>query len=53
MPKIQLGYIMPTESLGRVDMGIYTSTLHRALEMISGVFDSAWTMDHLQDGIRR
>jgi len=50
MPKIQLGYIMPTESLGRVDMGIYTSTLHRALEMISGVFDSAWTVDHLQDG---
>ena len=31
-------------------MGIYTSTLHRALEMISGVFDSAWTIDHLQDG---
>ena len=30
-------------------MGIYTSTLHRALEMISGVFDSAWTVDHMQD----
>ena len=50
MPKIQLGYIMPTESLGRVDMGVYTGTLHRALEMISGVFDSAWAVDHLQDG---
>ena len=50
MPKIQLGYIMPTESLGQVDLRTYTSTLQRALEMISGVFDSAWTIDHLQDG---
>lgn len=49
MPGIQLGYIMPAESLGRVDLGIYTSTLHRALEMISGVFDSASTVAHLQD----
>lgn len=50
MPKIELGYILPTESLGRVDMRLYTSTLHHALEMISGVFDSAWTVDHLMDG---
>lgn len=50
MPKIQLGYILPTSSLGGVDLGIYTAALHRALEMISGVFESAWTIDHLQDG---
>lgn len=49
MQKIELGYIMPTESLDQVDLGIYTSTLHQALEMITGVFDSAWAVDHLQD----
>lgn len=50
MTKIRLGYILPTESLRRVDLGTYTATLHRALERIEGVFDSAWTVDHLQDG---
>jgi alkanesulfonate monooxygenase SsuD/methylene tetrahydromethanopterin reductase-like flavin-dependent oxidoreductase (luciferase family) len=50
MPKIEFGYIMPTESLRGVDMRSYSSTLHRALETISGVFDSAWTIDHLLDG---
>lgn len=50
MAKIQLGYILPTESLKQVEMGSYTSTIHRALEMISGTFDSAWTIDHLEDG---
>lgn len=50
MANIQFGYILPTESLQRVEMERYTSTIHRALEMISGTFDSAWTIDHLEDG---
>ena len=50
MAKIQLGYILPTESLQQVEMESYTSTIHRALEMIRSTFESAWAIDHLEDG---
>lgn len=41
---------MPADQLDWTKRGTYVEDLNRALELISGHFDSAWIIDHLQSG---
>lgn len=50
MPHIQLGFIMPADQLDKAKRSTYVADLDRALALISGHFDSAWIIDHLQFG---
>lgn len=50
MARIQLGYCMPNESRDRARRATFMVDLNRALDLISGHFDSAWIVDHLQFG---
>jgi alkanesulfonate monooxygenase SsuD/methylene tetrahydromethanopterin reductase-like flavin-dependent oxidoreductase (luciferase family) len=50
MNTIKLGFTMPADNLDKSRRGSYVSTLNRALDLISGHFDSAWIIDHLQFG---
>jgi alkanesulfonate monooxygenase SsuD/methylene tetrahydromethanopterin reductase-like flavin-dependent oxidoreductase (luciferase family) len=47
MTKIQFGFTMPADQLDKAQRGIYVKDLNRALELVSGHFDSAWIIDHL------
>jgi alkanesulfonate monooxygenase SsuD/methylene tetrahydromethanopterin reductase-like flavin-dependent oxidoreductase (luciferase family) len=47
---IQLGFIMPADQLDKQRRATYVADLKRALDLISGHFDSAWIIDHLQFG---
>jgi len=42
--------MMPAEHLDRSQRSSYVVDLNTALDLISGHFDSAWIVDHLQDG---
>ncbi len=49
MAKINFGFTMPADQLDKVQLSHYVADLHKALELISGHFESAWIIDHLQD----
>lgn len=50
MADIQFGFIMPADALPKAKRGTYLRDLDAALELVSGHFDSAWSIDHLQFG---
>jgi alkanesulfonate monooxygenase SsuD/methylene tetrahydromethanopterin reductase-like flavin-dependent oxidoreductase (luciferase family) len=47
MTQIQFGFIMPADQLEKAHRGTYVVDLNRALELVTGSFDSAWIIDHL------
>lgn len=50
MTRIQLGFCMPGDSLDKQRRASFVADLNRALDLVSGHFDSAWFVDHLQFG---
>jgi alkanesulfonate monooxygenase SsuD/methylene tetrahydromethanopterin reductase-like flavin-dependent oxidoreductase (luciferase family) len=50
MTNIQFGFILPTDRLDTTQRATTMADLNRALELVAGHFDSAWTIDHLQFG---
>jgi len=52
MPDVQFGFLIPTEGRDKLPRARYLQHLERALALISGRFDSAWMVDHLQFGDR-
>jgi len=50
MSQIQFGFTMPADQLDKTQRATYVADLNRALTLISGHFDSAWFIDHLQAG---
>jgi alkanesulfonate monooxygenase SsuD/methylene tetrahydromethanopterin reductase-like flavin-dependent oxidoreductase (luciferase family) len=48
MTQIQFGFIMPADQLDKAQRVTLVADLNRALKLISGHFDSAWIIDHLQ-----
>ncbi len=50
MPRIQLGFCMPGDSLDKKRQATFVADLNRALDLVTGHFDSAWIIDHLQFG---
>jgi len=50
MTRIQLGFCMPGDSLDKKRRATFVEDLNRALELVTGHFDSAWIIDHLQFG---
>jgi len=50
MPNIRFGFIMPADQLDKSRRKTYVDDLNRALELVTGHFDSAWIIDHLQFG---
>lgn len=50
MTPIQFGFVMPADQLDKAQRTTYVADLNRALTLISGHFDSAWVIDHLQFG---
>lgn len=47
MKEIQFGFIMPADQLDRKQRRASPEDLNRALELVTGHFDSAWIIDHL------
>jgi alkanesulfonate monooxygenase SsuD/methylene tetrahydromethanopterin reductase-like flavin-dependent oxidoreductase (luciferase family) len=50
MTGIRFGFILPANRLDKTWRKTYVDDLNRALNLISGHFDSVWIIDHLQDG---
>ena len=50
MAPTQFGFIMPAAQLHKAQRPTFVANLNRALALISGHFDSAWCIDHLQFG---
>ena len=50
MTRIQFGFTMPADQLDKARRATFVYDLDRALALISGHFDSAWIIDHLQFG---
>ena len=50
MSTIQLGFVLPSESQEKQYRTTRVKDLNNALELITGHFDSAWMVDHLQFG---
>lgn len=50
MTHIQLGFCMPGDAIHKDWETTFVQDLNRALELITGHFDSAWMVDHLQFG---
>lgn len=50
MTAIQLGFTIPADQLDKGKRATYVADLDRALTLISGHFDAAWCIDHLQFG---
>jgi alkanesulfonate monooxygenase SsuD/methylene tetrahydromethanopterin reductase-like flavin-dependent oxidoreductase (luciferase family) len=50
MTQIQFGFTMPANRLDKTQPTMFVVDLNRALTLITGHFDSAWFIDHLQDG---
>src|SRR4030095_2273576 len=49
MTQIQFGFTMPAEQVDKTRRMTFVEDLNRALNLISGHFDSAWMIDHLPD----
>ena len=50
MTRIQFGFCMPADKLDKQRRATFREDLNRALELVTGHFDSAWIIDHLQFG---
>ncbi|HEU5086770.1 MAG TPA: LLM class flavin-dependent oxidoreductase [Roseiflexaceae bacterium] len=50
MTSVQFGFTMPADQLDKTQRATFVQDLNRALTLISGHFDSAWFIDHLQFG---
>jgi alkanesulfonate monooxygenase SsuD/methylene tetrahydromethanopterin reductase-like flavin-dependent oxidoreductase (luciferase family) len=50
MRGIQFGLVMPAESRDKKRRATFFQDLNRALDLVTGHFDSAWMVDHLQFG---
>jgi alkanesulfonate monooxygenase SsuD/methylene tetrahydromethanopterin reductase-like flavin-dependent oxidoreductase (luciferase family) len=50
MTRIQFGFCMPADKLDKQRRATFNEDLNRALELVTGHFDSAWVIDHLQFG---
>jgi alkanesulfonate monooxygenase SsuD/methylene tetrahydromethanopterin reductase-like flavin-dependent oxidoreductase (luciferase family) len=50
MTCIHFGFCMPADQLDKQRRATFSDDLNRALELITGHFDSAWIIDHLQFG---
>jgi len=50
MTRIQFGFCMPADKLDKTRRATFSEDLHRALDLVTGHFDSAWIIDHLQFG---
>ncbi|MCL4299109.1 MAG: LLM class flavin-dependent oxidoreductase [Anaerolineae bacterium] len=50
MTHIQLGFCMPNGVRNKEQRATFIEDLNRALDLITGHFDSAWSVDHLQFG---
>ena len=50
MTRIHFGFCMPADRLDKARRPTFVEDLNRALELVSGHFDSAWFIDHLQTG---
>jgi len=49
MTKIKFGFTMPADQLDKSRRSTYVEDLNRALDLVTGYFDSAWIIDHLQN----
>ena len=47
---IQFGFILPSEGRDKQNRPTLVEDLNKALDLITGHFDSAWMIDHLQFG---
>src|SRR5262245_57510705 len=47
MSPLQFGFCMPAETRHKTRRATFVEDLNRALERITGHFDSAWMVDHL------
>jgi len=50
MRPVTFGLVLPAGSPTRDGRATFVADLNRALRLITGHFDSAWMIDHLQDG---
>lgn len=50
MTGVQFGFCMPVGAVDRARRATYSRDLNSALDLVAGHFDSAWFIDHLQDG---
>jgi len=50
MTRIHFGFCMPADQLDKQRRATFSDDLNRALEVVTGHFDSAWIIDHLQFG---
>lgn len=50
MTRIQFGFCMPADKLDKQRRATFNEDLNRALDLVTGHFDSAWIIDHLQFG---
>ncbi len=50
MTQVHFGFVMPADQLDKTRRTTFVDDLDRALRLISGHFDSAWIIDHLQFG---
>lgn len=51
MSKVQFGFVLPSAGRDKLDRGTHVADLNQALRLVSGHFDSAWMVDHLQFGV--
>jgi alkanesulfonate monooxygenase SsuD/methylene tetrahydromethanopterin reductase-like flavin-dependent oxidoreductase (luciferase family) len=50
MAPVQFGFIIPAELRDKRLISTYVEDVNRALSLVTGHFDSAWVVDHLQFG---
>ena len=50
MTDVKFGFTMPADQLDKSQRNTYVDDLNKALDLISGHFESAWIIDHLQFG---
>ena len=50
MTRIQFGFCMPADKLDKHRRATFSEDLNCALDLVTGHFDSAWIIDHLQFG---
>jgi alkanesulfonate monooxygenase SsuD/methylene tetrahydromethanopterin reductase-like flavin-dependent oxidoreductase (luciferase family) len=50
MTRIHFGFCMPADKLDKQRRATFSADLNRALDLVTGHFDSAWIIDHLQFG---
>jgi alkanesulfonate monooxygenase SsuD/methylene tetrahydromethanopterin reductase-like flavin-dependent oxidoreductase (luciferase family) len=48
MGRIQFGVVVPTDALDKARRHLYVEDVHRLLTAVTGSYDSAWCIDHLQ-----